>query len=234
MTDSLDIPGIKRLIWQLVGGSWEDGKPVKGSLQKILVAQTNIRWDHTKRDHSLYEYAKLLKEVQRMQPREIPYTPLPAGQHDWKSRYAEVHALNFKQQYPLAYKDGHYTPPTYPKVTTANGLTTFIINFILWNGYRATRINIAGRLVEAPEKQPSGVVLKTKKYMRSATRKGTADISATIKGKSYQFEIKTGRDRPRPEQLKEQQRERRAGGVYEFISTPEQFLTLWDGIMYGS
>lgn len=222
MTD--DVRNLRQLIWQASGQS----------RQLILAAQTNIKWDHTRTEYAPYMWNKLLQEVQRMKPKEIPYIPLPSGLHDWKSRYAEAHELNFKQQYPLAWKDGHYTQPNYPKVGTSNGLTTFIINFILWNGYRATRINIAGRLIEAPEKQPSGVVLKTKKYMRSATRKGTADISATIKGKSYQFEIKTGRDRPRPEQLKEQQRERRAGGVYEFISTPEQFLTLWDGIMYGS
>jgi hypothetical protein len=66
------------------------------------------------------------------------------------------------------------------------------------------------------------------KFIPSATRKGTADISATIKGRSVMIEIKTGKDKPRPEQLAEQQRERQAGGIYEFISTPEQFFTLFD------
>jgi hypothetical protein len=42
------------------------------------------------------------------------------------------------------------------------------------------------------------------------------------------WEVKVGRDRPRPEQLAEQQRERQAGGIYEFVSTPEQFFELFD------
>jgi hypothetical protein len=66
------------------------------------------------------------------------------------------------------------------------------------------------------------------KFIPSATRKGTADISATVKGKSVMIEIKVGADRPRPEQLAEQQRERQAGGIYEFVSTPEQFFLLFD------
>jgi hypothetical protein len=69
------------------------------------------------------------------------------------------------------------------------------------------------------------------KFIPSATRKGTADISATIKGRSVMIEIKVGKDKPRPEQLAEQQRERQAGGIYEFISTPEQFFTLFDSIV---
>ena len=42
------------------------------------------------------------------------------------------------------------------------------------------------------------------------------------------WEVKVGRDRPRPEQLAEQAKERAAGGMYEFISTPEQFFAIFD------
>jgi hypothetical protein len=45
------------------------------------------------------------------------------------------------------------------------------------------------------------------------------------------IEIKVGADRPRIEQLAEQQRERQAGGIYEFISTPEGFFLLFDLIV---
>jgi hypothetical protein len=45
------------------------------------------------------------------------------------------------------------------------------------------------------------------------------------------IEIKCGADKPRPEQLQEQERERKAGGIYEFISTPEQFLELYDKVV---
>lgn len=149
------------------------------------------------------------------------------------ARYLEAHRLWFMQQYPQTFKDGHYCPPKMPDVTKSNGLTTFIINYITWIGYRATRINTMGRLVSEPQRQASGISLMTKKYIKSSTRKGTADVSSTIRGRSVMFEIKTGKDRPSEYQLAEQARERKAGGIYEFISTPEQFLQIIDSLMYG-
>ena len=133
----------------------------------------------------------------------------------WKIRYNTAHHNYTLQRTPNVVKDGFYTTPPTPVVTKSNGLTTFIINFLNWSGYRATRINTMGRQVNG-------------RWIPSATRKGSADISATVKGKSIQIEIKVGSDRPRPEQLAEQQRERQAGGIYEFVSTPEGFFELFD------
>lgn len=45
------------------------------------------------------------------------------------------------------------------------------------------------------------------------------------------LEIKVGRDKPRPEQLQEQERERRSGGYYEFCHSPEEFFALYDKIV---
>ncbi len=149
----------------------------------------------------------------------------------FKKRYQAAHEQWFKVEYPNAYKDGYYLEPKYPKVDAANGLTTFICNFLHWKGHRATRVNVSGRLVDAKEKQASGNVIGVKKWIPSSTRKGTADISATIKGRSVMIEIKVGRDKPRPDQLSEQIRERNAGGIYEFISTPEQFFELYDFVV---
>ena len=133
----------------------------------------------------------------------------------WKQRYNTAHYNYTAQRTPSIVKDGLYTPPPTPVVTKSNGLTTFIINFLNWSGYRATRINTMGRQING-------------KFIPSATRKGTADISATVKGKSVMIEIKVGADRPRIEQLAEQQRERQAGGIYEFVHSPEEFFLLFD------
>ena len=133
----------------------------------------------------------------------------------WKLRYNTAHYNYTCQRAPNVVKDGFYTTPPTPIVTKSNGLTTFIINFLNWSGYRATRINTMGRQING-------------KFIPSATRKGTADISATVKGKSVMIEIKVGKDKPRPEQLAEQQRERNAGGIYEFVSTPEGFFLIFD------
>jgi hypothetical protein len=134
---------------------------------------------------------------------------------EWRLRYNTAHYNYTCQRAPNVVRDGFYTGPTLPKVATANGLTQFICNFINWSGYRATRINTMGRMVGG-------------RWIHSTTRKGSADISSTIKGRSVMWEVKVGRDRPRPEQLAEQQRERQAGGMYEFISTPEQFFAIFD------
>jgi len=133
----------------------------------------------------------------------------------WKQRYQQAHELNFKQQYPTAYADGLYPQPKYPIVTKANGLTLAICNFVNWNGYRATRISSTGRQVGG-------------KWIYGNTRKGTADISLTIKGRAIMIEIKVGADRASTFQLAEQAKERAAGGVYEFVSSMDQFLELYD------
>jgi hypothetical protein len=135
-----------------------------------------------------------------------------------KERFNAAHLEWFKVEYPSAFTSGFYVPPFYPQVAKSNGLTQFIVKFLTWSGHRATRVNVSGRMVKG-------------KYIPSSTRKGTADISATIKGRSVQIEIKTGSDKPRPEQLREQELERKAGGIYEFISTPEQFLEIYDPLV---
>jgi len=136
---------------------------------------------------------------------------------DWKERYRAAHRLHFARKYPAAMATGYFTA-NMPNVNKANGLTTFILNFLEWSGHRATRISSAGRVVNG-------------RYIPGTTRKGTADISATIKGRSVMIEIKVGRDRPSEYQLAEQARERAAGGIYEFISTPDDFFTLYDSLI---
>ena len=146
---------------------------------------------------------------------------------DYKTDYYNAHELHFAKKYPCAYSDGHYSRPSIPPIKTANGLTKYIINFITWYGFRATRLNVSGRLIDGTEKTASGQILSKKKWIKSSTRRGTADISATINGRSIMMEIKEGRDKPSEHQLKEQSLERSAGGIYEFISNPEEFLNLF-------
>lgn len=150
---------------------------------------------------------------------------------DWKLRYKTAYEAYQLKTYPSSSKDFGTLQVKWPDITKSNGLTNMILNYLKWNGWRATRVNTMGRLIDAPEKQESGISLITKKYIHSSTRKGTADISATIKGRSVMIEVKVGRDKPRESQLEEQERERLAGGIYEFIYTPDGFLELYDKII---
>jgi hypothetical protein len=133
----------------------------------------------------------------------------------WKQRYFDAHYKHTKERTPSVVADGHYCNPSIPKVNTANGLTLLICNYINWMGYRATRISTSGRVVGG-------------KYIYGQTRRGTADISATIKGRSCMFEIKVGKDKASDFQLKEQAKERAAGGEYYFTHSPEQFFEQYD------
>lgn len=159
--------------------------------------------------------------------RKVKLAKPPISQY-CKDRYEAAHELDFKTQYPDAYNSGHYFKTKIPDVRTSNGLTQAIVKFILWNGYRATRISSSGRIVKSPERQPSGTVLQTAKYIPGGTRKGAADVSSTIKGKSVMWEIKIGNDKPSPEQLREQELEIKAGGLYYFVKTFEEFLKIYD------
>ena len=138
-----------------------------------------------------------------------------------KQRYSAAHKIWFAQNYPTAFKDGFYAEPKMPVVSTANGLTTFVTNYLNWLGHRATRINVSGRKVGD-------------KWIISSTRKGTADIGSTIKingiGRSVMWEVKIGNDKPSEFQIKEQQKEELAGGRYFFVKTVDDFFMLYDSL----
>lgn len=139
-------------------------------------------------------------------------------------RYEETYRKHQHSAYPTATKDYGYLSTKYPDTRTANGLTNFVINFLHWNGHRATRIATSGRVLK---------IKGQSKYIPGTTRRGTADISATIQGRAVMLEIKVGKDKPSEYQEREQALERSAGGVYEFIHDPDEFIIWYDGFMAG-
>jgi hypothetical protein len=143
---------------------------------------------------------------------------------NFREHYVNAHKKWFAKEYPQAWKDGFYSPPKFPNINKANGLTQWVLNFVNWNGYRATRISSAGRYIP-------GNTYEGGMFIPGSTRKGTADISCTIKGLALMVEIKTGRDKPSPEQLKEQAKEIAAGGRYEFVSHPDDFIKIYNQLL---
>lgn len=146
------------------------------------------------------------------------------------ARYLQAHRKWCEREFPNVVKDGHYLSPKLPDTKTANGLTRFIIDFINWSGYRANRANVVGVRISKTTKTESGASF-TDTYTRKTGNKGQADVDSTIKGRSCQFEVKIGRDAPRTDQIKRQIKERNAGGLYEFVHTPDEFLKIYDGII---
>jgi hypothetical protein len=148
---------------------------------------------------------------------------------NWTERYRQSHNNWCKAKGPGFYEasGGDSMKVPYPCVTKANGLTLAICKFLEWEGHRATRINVSGRLIDK-QIPVQGGLLTIKKWQSSTTRRGTADISATIKGRAVMIEIKVGKDKPSVYQLAEQQKERDSGGVYEFIHTIQEFFEFYD------
>ena len=121
-----------------------------------------------------------------------------------------------------------YVPKEAFSDKTANKLTKAIITFIKLHGGQAERISNMGRYID-DSKVVSDVLgrtykIGTGKYIKGSGTNGTADISATINGKSVKIEVKIGADRQSEAQKKYQADIERAGGVYFISKTWEDFL----------
>jgi hypothetical protein len=138
---------------------------------------------------------------------------------NYREHYITAHKAMFQVKYPEAWRSGFYTPPKFPKVATANGLTNFITNYLTWSGMYANRISSAGRwLANGNKWEGSG------QFIPSTTSKGTADIHAIIKGRHVSIEVKIGKDKMSEHQHKEKAKIEAAGGLYWVISHPDELI----------
>lgn len=120
-----------------------------------------------------------------------------------------------------------------PKYTdnSANNLTKSIIAWIELNGYQAERISSTGRYVDNKKTVKNimgqSITIGSGQYIPGSGTKGTADISATIKGKSIKIEVKYGKDRQSDVQKQYQASIERSGGVYFIAKTFEEFYNFY-------
>ena len=137
-----------------------------------------------------------------------------------------IHEAKFKDMPNCeARKDLFPTRPFTEK--GANELTRSIEAFIRYTGNYADRINNTG--IYDP---------KTKKFRKSNTRRGIADIMASKKiehqGRTFAvtvaIEIKYGNDKLSEFQLRMKDDIEKAGGVYLIARTWSQFVTDWNKI----
>lgn len=107
--------------------------------------------------------------------------------------------------------------PTY-RDDTANGLTKCIIDLVRLKGGQAERINTTGRVIDK-RKTYTNVLGLTRtigsaEWIPGTGTNGSADISATIKGRSVKIEVKIGADRQSEAQKEYQKNIEAAGGIY--------------------
>ncbi len=119
----------------------------------------------------------------------------------------------------------NYIPKTMYKDQTANGLTKAICDFINYQGYQAERINTMGTARE--KKTTAGKVIGVT-WTKGTSTAGSADISATIKGRSVKIEVKIGKDRQSEAQKRYQENIEKAGGTYYIARNFDDFVIFFN------
>ena len=147
---------------------------------------------------------------------------------NYVKKLQELAIRNLKEKYPnfpdYAIPKSKYTDKT------ANGLTKCVIDYVTFNGYQAERINSTGRQIDKRKKVKDVLgrnrTIGSVKWIKGTGQNGTADISATIKGRSIKIEIKckaTGDNYQSDEQKAYQKKIEQAGGVYVIARTFADF-----------
>jgi len=139
-----------------------------------------------------------------------------------------------KERYPNV---PEYALPS-PKYTdtTSNGLTRMIIEYLRLKGWQCERINTTGRYLDN-HKSFTDVIGRTKvigsgKWIPSSGQVGSADISATIAGRSVKIEIKIGRDKQSKHQAEYQRQIEASGGIYLIARSFKDFK-MWYYEVFG-
>ena len=116
----------------------------------------------------------------------------------------------------------------YPACDTANSLTAAIIRYIEAHGGQAERISVVGRPITARQGGREYIV----RWAQSHMTVGTADISATVQGRSVKIEVKVGRDTQSDAQRQYQRSVEDAGGLYYVARSMDGFVN-WYNLTFG-
>lgn len=128
----------------------------------------------------------------------------------------ELHLANSRVKHPEV---PYHTTPKYSAANT-NGLTKCIIAFIRLRGGQAERISSQGRMMDDRQTFVDSVgitrTIGSTRWIKASSQVGTADVSATIEGRSVKIEVKLKRtqDRQSEAQKKYQAQIENAGGIY--------------------
>ena len=116
---------------------------------------------------------------------------------------------------------------------TANSLTKAIIDYLRLKGWQAERISITGRYIDQSTTYID-VLNHTRrigsgKWIPATGQRGSADISATIAGRSVKIEVKM-KDRQTEAQREYQRQVESAGGIYLIVRSWKEFKTWYDEV----
>ena len=115
---------------------------------------------------------------------------------------------------------------------SANSLTKSIEFYINANGFQAERINTMGVYREGKKIQVAENTRQLKgTWTPSTSTKGSADISATIRGRSVKIEVKYGKDRQSEVQKRYQESIEQAGGTYFIARNFDEFIIFYNNFI---
>lgn len=134
-----------------------------------------------------------------------------------RQRYLDAHKKWHSKQYPTANKDGLYSPPKMFPINGGAAMDKFIINFVVWDGWSATKVAV--------------MLKRGEEFIRTGAKDGTFDVHCTIKSRSVKIDTKHSKDTASKAQIKMQERERNAGAIAEFLGSIEEFFILYDKIL---
>lgn len=150
--------------------------------------------------------------------------------------FRQMEIDRFKLQHPnIPYPESFFANKAKYDDKTANGLTRLIIRYLEYHGWQAERISTTGRVIDTT-KVVSNVLggqyrIGTTTWIPGSGKRGSADISATINGRSVKIEVKIAKDRQSEHQKEYQQAVERAGGVYMIARDFEGFVNQLNQIL---
>ena len=152
-----------------------------------------------------------------------------------KARYTKLYIAEKLQRYPSFIGRENTIPPPNLKEAGANDLTRLVIEFLNINGCQAERISSQGQYRDG-KKQVTDVIGRVRTigsgvWTKGTSTKGTADISATIKGRSVKIEIKWGADRMSEAQKEYQLSIEKSLGIYIVVKTFDDFIVWFDNYL---
>jgi hypothetical protein len=164
------------------------------------------------------------------------------GKDTKNQRYTKSKSIKFlenlaDQAARKRYPNVPYVAPRKYRDDSANGLTKCIIDFLRLSGYQAERISNTGRFLDN-RKVVTNILgqkhsIGNSKWIPGTGTNGTADISATIYGRSVKIEVKINNDQQSKNQKSYQRFVEDAGGLYVIANSFEQFFE-WYNLNFGS
>ena len=149
-----------------------------------------------------------------------------------KLRFTDLHLKFILEKYPSFIGRENCIPGPKLKETGANDLTRLVIDFLTFNNCQAERISSQGQYRDGKKVVTDCIgrqrTIGSGIWTPGTSTKGTADISATILGRSVKIEIKWGADRQSDAQKEYQVAIEKAMGIYIIVKTFDDFIIWFD------